>query len=442
MMAKGDRTMAQHSVTNRIPAFLSEVRNHLETGIIPFWLRHAADPEFGGYRTNFNGHGEPLDMPEKYLNTQVRLLWWFSRLLRTYPNRTEFRKMTEIGIDFIVRHFWDQKHGGWFWKVKRDGTRSDAGKVVYGQSFAIYAFAEYYRATNDPKGLEYATRTFDLLQKYAADTLRGGYYENLEEDWTIAPGGVCAGDRKGLDTHMHLMEAFTTLYAASGQEIHHRKLVEVMDLITRRMVDPETGCGRNQFDPDFNPIPAIAIRRTWNAERAGDAPATPTDTTSYGHNVELAWLMLDALRTAEIPVEPYHDTIRRLLEHAVEHGVDREFGGIYRDGTSRGGPLIRDKEFWQHSEVLVGFLDGYERFGEEKYLDAFERVWHFVLRHMIVKGVGEWRVLVDRQGVPIDSDTGNEWKVAYHTGRAMIECVARLERLREMPENTTKGDRP
>jgi mannobiose 2-epimerase len=414
----------------RVSPLLKRIKDHLENGIIPFWMERALDTEFGGYRTNFNEKGEALEMPEKYLNTQVRLLWWFSRLLRAYPNRPEFKKMADAGADFIISRFWDTKHGGWFWKVKRDGSEMDNGKVVYGQSFAIYAFAEYFRATGDRRGLDYASRTFDLLQKYAADTLRGGYYENLERDWTVAPSGFCAGDRKGLDTHMHLMEAFTTLYAASGEEIHRRKLLEMIELIVKRMVDPETGCGRNQFDLEFNPIPAIAIRRTWNAERAGDAPATPTDTTSYGHNVELAWLMRDAFQSSGSDIGPYLENIRRLLSHAVQHGVDWEFGGIYRDGTSNGGPLIKDKEFWQHSEVLVGFLDGVELFHEEKYFDAFETVWNFIDRHMIVKGIGEWRVLLDREGNAIDSNVGNAWKVSYHTGRSMIECIARLERLK------------
>ena len=414
----------------RLACLHREVLDHLENGIIPFWLARGEDRKCGGYLTSFSEQGHARPMSEKYLNSQCRLLWWFSRLHREYPSRTEFRRLASHGADFMIRHFWDAGHGGWFWKVKRDGARLDDGKVVYGQSFAIYAFAEYYCATRDSRGLDFANRTFDLLQKHCADTLRGGYYENLEPDWTVSAGGFCAGDRKGLDTHMHLMEAFTTLYAASGEEIHKRKLLEITDLIIRHMIDPETGCGRNQFDLDFHPIPAIAIRRTWNAERKGKAPAMPTDTTSYGHNVELAWLMRRALETAGVKLVPYRKIMRRLIAHAVANGVDWQFGGIYRDGTAKGGPLIRDKEFWQNAEVLVGFLDGLELFGDERCLQAFEAVWRFVRKHMIVKGVGEWRILVDREGKPIDANVANEWKVSYHTGRAMIESAERLARIK------------
>lgn len=414
---------------HRLTKLYAEIAQHLEQGIIPFWLARAWDAEYGGFLTNFDENGAAPDTPEKYLNTQARLVWWFSALSRRYPARAEFRDLARLGVDFLLAHFWDSEHGGWTWKVHRDGSRLDDGKVVYGQSFAIYALSEYALATDDARGLSYAAQTFDLLQKYCVDTRFGGYYENLEPDWTVSAPGFCAGDRKGLDTHMHLMEAFTTLYAASGLEIHRRKLLEVLDLIASAMIDPATGCGRNQFTLDFTPIPAIAIRRTWNAERVGDAPAIPTDTTSYGHNVELAWLMRRALQTAQADPVPYLPALRRLVEHACDYGVDWELGGIYRDGAASTGPLIKDKEFWQNAEALVGFLDAYEAFSDAHFLDAFENVWRFVSTFMIHHEVGEWRTLLDRAGQSIDPELGNPWKVAYHSGRSMLECSLRLARL-------------
>ena len=117
---------------------------------------------------------------------------------------------------------------------------------------------------------------------------------------------------------MHLLEAFTTLYLLTGSEVHGRKLKEVLDLIFRHMINCEKGYGYNQFDLEFNQIPAININRTWNAEReTNEVIATPTDTTSYGHNVELSWLAdlaLDALGCDRTPYEP---VLRKLLDHAL-----------------------------------------------------------------------------------------------------------------------------
>jgi mannobiose 2-epimerase len=251
----------------------------------------------------------------------------------------------------------------------------------------------------------------------------------MEVDWTPAPGGFSGGDRKGLDTHLHLMEAFTSLYLASNKEIHKRKLIEIIKLISAKMVDHEAGSGLNQFGLAWNSLPAINIKRTWNAEREGEKPADPTETTSYGHNTELVWLMVRALNAAGESVDPYKPLFKKLLDNAVKYGVDFEKGGIYRDGLRKGGALVLEKEWWQHTEALTGFLEGYELFKDVKYYEAFEAIWNFVDKRMINHEVGEWRRLLDREGNIIDGNIGNEWKVAYHSGRSMIECEKRLNKL-------------
>lgn len=405
-----------------------KVQENLHNELIPFWDKNAVDKQFGGFMTNFDANGAPIAMTEKYLNTQCRMIWWFSQLNMITPNES-YRGKAKEGVDFLIKYLWDDKNGGWRWKVKRNGSPLDDGKIVYGQSFAIYALADYYISTGDKRGLEYAEKTFDLLQKYCADTHYGGYYENLESDWTLAPSGFSAGDRKGLDTHMHLMEAFTSLYQASGKEIHKRKLVELVNLICDKMVDHEAGSGLNQFDLAWKPLPAINIKRTWNAEREGEKPADPTETTSYGHNTELVWLMVRALNAAKEPVEPFKLMFKQLLDNAVKYGIDFEKGGLYRDGLRKGGALVLEKEWWQHAEALVGFLEGYELFNDEKYYEAFRTIWNFVDSKMINHQVGDWRRLLDRDGNVIDGNIGNEWKVAYHSGRSMIECERRLRKL-------------
>ena len=330
------------------------------------------------------------------------------------------------GFDFIRAHFRDASRGGWYWKVRADGAPIDQGKVVYGQSFAIYALAEFARATGSAEAARLASQTFDLLQIHTADTRHGGYRENLETDWTPSAPGFHAGDRKSLDTHLHLLESFTGLFELTGRELHRRKLVEVAELIRDRMIDPASGCGRNQFDVAFNPVPAIAIRRTWNAERQGAAPAKPTDTTSYGHNLELAWLLRRAISVAGEDPAPWQPVLRRLVDHAIAHGIDWRRGGVFRDGTAGGGPLVREKEFWQNAEALVGLIDAHQSFGDERYAAAFLNVWSFAQQYFVAP-CGEWRVLLGRTGSVIDGHVGNDWKVAYHTGRALLECVERLE---------------
>lgn len=418
------------SILEKIQKAHLEIKNHLEKGIITFWLNKSIDKEFGGYLTCFDSNGYLMEDTDKYIVTQTRMIWGTSAFSKLYPENKSLVDAARQGVDFFIKYFWDPTFGGWYWKVKRDGTLIDDGKVVYGQSFAIYALSEYTLATGDERGLEYAEKTFDLLQKCCVDTFRGGYYENLEPDWQISEPGFAAEDRKSLDIHMHLMEAFTTLFQCSKKEIHKRRLEEVIDIILHRMVNQSSGCGMNQFNLSFKPIPAINIRRTWNAERAvGETIETPTDTTSYGHNVELAWLLNRAADVLERPKNYYNDVIQKLVDHSLQYGFDKELGGVYRDGPHEGPALITDKEWWQNSEVLVGYLDAFERLGDEKYFEAFYKTWEFDRNYMINHEVGEWRQLLDRKGNVIIGDIGNPWKAIYHTGRSMMECLKRLESL-------------
>ncbi|MCR5669162.1 MAG: AGE family epimerase/isomerase, partial [Lachnospiraceae bacterium] len=408
---------------------LQEITQNLEEGIVPFWLHNGIDKKYGGYLVCFDENGNPTGDTDKQIVTQTRMIWGFSALYKRY-GLEKYRLAARQGVDFFIRNFWDKQYGGWYWMTTREGSLLDNGKVIYGQTFAIYCLSEYTLATGDKVGQEYACKTFDLMQKYAADTARGGYYENLERDWTLSPSGFCAGDLKSLDIHMHTMEAFTTLYECTGEEIHARKLKEVMDLILDKMFDKEIGCGFNQFDASFHRKPAINIRRTWNAEReTGEVMEQPTDSTSYGHNIELVWLLNRACDILQLPYHTYDEVAKKVAEHTLKYGFDHELGGVFRDGPHVGEPLVKDKEWWQNCETLVGLLDIYERCGDENCLKAFFKTWEFDSKYMINHEVGEWRQLLTHNGKGLTINIGNQWKCIYHTGRAMMECKERLERL-------------
>lgn len=407
-----------------------ETRDLLENGIIPFWLNNGIDHSFGGYLTCFDEEGKPTKDTDKYIVTQTRMIWGMSALYKMYPENIELLNAAKQGVNFFIRYFWDTVYGGWYWKIKRNGDTIDNAKLLYGQSFAIYALCEYTLSTGDLIGIEYAEKTFDLIQKYCTDTVSGGYYENIEHDWSISDPGFAGGDRKSLDIHMHIMEAFTLLVQCTGKEIHKRKLDEVIRLILSKMINHTSGCGLNQFDVDFKPIPAISIKRTWNAERfAAESINQPLNTTSYGHNMELVWLLSRAADIMNRPFDYFNEITRKLSDHSLKYGFDHEYGGVYRDGPHEGSAYVFDKEWWQNCEVLVGYLDAYERQGDSKYFDAFLKTWEFNKMYMINYKVGEFRQLLGRKGNVLAGDIGNPWKAIYHSGRSLLECVQRLDRL-------------
>lgn len=416
----------------------SEMEDFMKQSV-PFWLGKGIDREYGGYMVCFDQEGKPmkelavLSPTDKMIVTQTRMIWGFSALVRNglgerFGWGRECREAADQGVDFFIEKFWDKLHQGWAWVTDREGNVLDNGKLVYGQTFAIYALAEYYLATGNERALEYGELTFDLLKKYGADTRFGGYFENFREDWTLERPGVYGGDLKSLDIHMHAMEAYTTLYEATHKEIHKRALLEVIDIILTYMVDYRYWCGRNQFGPDFTPRPAISIKRTWNYDRDPEsANQNPLDTTSYGHNIELVWLLNRAYEVLGEP--PARELTGKFADYTVANGWDREFGGIYRDGMHDGRLVVSDKEWWQNFEALTGFLDSYEATGEGRYLDTFIKLWEFDRNYFYNRETGESRQLLKEDGTPVTGDMGNQWKCIYHTDRAMMECCLRIEKL-------------
>lgn len=411
-----------------------EITETLQNYVIPFWLERSVDKEYGGFITSFDQNGNFDGNGVKNIVTQSRMVWGFSYLkdFAKEEDKKEMQEAAQQGAEYLITKFWDQEKGGLYWLLNRDGSIADPSKLTYGEGFGVYALAQYYLTYGDKTALSFAEETFDLLQKYATDTLRGGYFENIERDWSISPAGSYAGDRKSLDIHMHLLEAWTTLYEATGDEIHKRKLQEVWDIIKTYMVNTESGYGLNQFDLWFHQLPAINIMRTWNAEREKNETITiPTNTTSYGHNVELSWLADHALNILGERKSEDNELLIKFLDHALLHGYDHENGGLFRDGVENGDALVLDKEWWQNFEALTGFLNGYLLTKDEKYLEVFIKQWKFVKTHFMNYEVGESRQLLNRKGEPLVSNIGNPWKGIYHTGRALAECITRLNTLQE-----------
>jgi len=415
----------------QLKQFRDEAHNHLTFELLPFWETRCVDKENGGFITHFDNDGNDSGEDEKSLIAQTRTVFTFSSAHRAGYGDGRYAAIAKHGVDFLISKMWDTENGGFYWLMDRKGNVKIDEKIVYGLSFAIYSLSEYSLATGDPVGLEYAEKTFNLLQVYGSDTHYGGYFEMFNRQWELKGPGSAGGDRKTLDAHMHLMEAFTTLYEASGKQVHRRKLVETIQLLINKIMHPVYGTGIPQFWADWTVAPQIKFDIIWGWDRFSEdgLKSSAEDNTSYGHNVEFAWLLLHALDIAGIPRDEYDIQLLKSFNHAIDHGIDWEFGGVYVEGSHAGEVYDREKEFWQQAEVLIGMLDAYRIYGDEKYIKAYESTHRFVFDKMIHHKVGEWLPLLTRQGEPIWKHMSHSWKVNYHSVRSMVQSIARLDKL-------------
>ena len=186
----------------------------------------------------------------------------------------------------------------------------------------------------------------------------------------------------------------------------------------------------SQFGLDFTPRRAIIFKNVWGSDREADDPVgRPLDNTSYGHNVELGWLLNRSVEVLELGRDLYQDKIHRLYDHCLEYGIDWERGGVFCEGPHRGSARERNKEFWQQAETLVAMLDSLAEFQDKRYWEGYLNVHRFVFDHVINHPVGEWFPLLGPDNKKIWEYMGHAWKINYHTLRSMLECERRLREL-------------
>lgn len=406
-------------------AYLERSEDYLRETLIPFWTQRIVDPKHGGFQTNYDRDGRRTEVAAKTLLCQARSLFALSHAIRCgfdWPGSSE---MLDQGIHFLLKHFQDGEHGGYYWVCEEDGRVRDDRKIVYGHSFLIYALAEHALLTGSASSRQEAVNLFQLLHGKAADVENGGFFEHFDRQYNRVPVRSDGQYHKSFDVHMHLMEAFTTLYQLTREPCHRDALEQMMGLIVNRILDCETGVGIAVFTPDWRPIPNQQLTALWGSDRF-DEKGKPPEVTSYGHNIEFAWLYLHALDTLGKPRQDGLDRVMPIFEHTWEKGVDWENGGLYVEGYRTGDVTEPNKEFWQQAEALVGFLDAYRLTADDKYLDAFRNIHDFVFGKMINWNQGEWFPLLDRKGNVLWDYMGHNWKICYHTIRAMCEIVKRL----------------
>ena len=73
-------------------------QENLLNDIIPFWLRHSKDKEFGGYLTCLDSKGEVFDT-DKFIWLQCRQVWCFSMLYNRVEKKQESQASDRSGSE-------------------------------------------------------------------------------------------------------------------------------------------------------------------------------------------------------------------------------------------------------------------------------------------------------------------------------------------------------
>jgi mannobiose 2-epimerase len=409
-----------------------EMEITLRRDVLRVWFPRAVDKENGGFFSKFTRDWQRTTSEGKFSVFQGRMVWVASQIVMRRPElKDQFLPIIGHGMKYLSDVLWDKQYGGFFWGLDDKGQISPLytdGKHLYGMSFGLYGAAAAYQATKDPRAFELAQRAFRWIDDHAHDANNGGYFEWLTREGKVVHATADAAQVEGIpladfpvgyksmNTHIHLLESFTQLYEVWADETLRRRIEELL-VIVRDEICVEPGAMSLYFTVDWHALPGH---------------------DSYGHDVETAYLMLEA----EDVLGHGHDQktarmAKLLVAHALAYGWDETYGGFYRDGTTVGKAEDTRKEWWVQFEGLNALLLMHDEHGKQTdlYFKAFQRQWQFIRDRQVDHEFGGVYDTIERDGAVPDHMKARIWKEAYHDSRALLNVIERLRKLAGIETN-------
>ncbi len=401
--------MNEHRSAKEITNYLYQQAKNELTNILSYWKKNMTDRHYGGFYARRDGHNRLDQTAPKGVVLNARILWTFSATAKANGNQQSIA-LAKRAFKYMLDYFRDEVNGGVYWSVDRNGDKLDGKKQTYAQAFALYGYAAYFEATGNQTARNEAIAMFRSIETYCYDKANGGYTEALDENWTPLPdqrlSDKDANEPKSMNTHLHLLEAYTSLYRIWPDELLKQRIFELLRIFHDKIICKRAGHLNLFFSMDWEP-------RSTNK--------------SFGHDVEAAWLLYEAARVLEdqnLITETQEISIR--LTEAAKQGLDTD-GGLWHEAAPDDTNFILEKHWWPQAEALVGFCNAWQLTGNEIWLKRADQTWTFIQEKLLDKDKGEWFWGIDAQNKVLrNEDKAGFWKCPYHNGRACLELIARL----------------
>ncbi len=398
------------------------------------WYPRSVDSLYGGFLSTFTYDFQPTGSQDKMIVTQARHVWSNAIASGLYPGLAYYKQCAAHGFAFLQNVMWDKVNGGFYTLVDRKGNVKDStGKMTYGNAFGIYASAAWFRASGDTHALRLAKKCFWWLEEHCHDPVYKGYYQNLLPDGTpikrtAATSSTSSVGYKDQNTSIHLLEAFTELYAVWPDPLLRERLQEMLWLI-RDVITTKKGNLVLFLQPDWTPVSFK------DSSEAVILQHRNLDHVSFGHDVETAYLMLEASHILGLKNDTATMTVaKRMVDHALRNGWDNTKGGFYDEGyyfnNKKDISIIKDnKNWWSQAEGLNTLLLIADHFPNDPmhYFEKFKMMWQYIQTYMIDHEHGDWyEDGLDTRPERKTALKGHIWKGTYHNLRALSNCIQHL----------------
>nr|WP_314495913.1 AGE family epimerase/isomerase [uncultured Chryseobacterium sp.] len=389
-------------------AFITEVEKEL-VHILDYWAQNTIDGINGGFIGEIDFNEKKNPEAEKGSVMYGRILWTFSAAYPVTQN-PEHLKIAETAFEEIKMKFYNPVQNGIYWSINADGTPKDTKNQVYALAFVIYGLSEFYKISENRESLDLAITLYQSIQRHSFDRNKKGYFEAYTKDWIeiedVRLSNKDANEKKTMNTHLHIAEAFANLYTVWEDQDLKKNIIGILQTIDQYFIDKENWHLKLFFDEN------------WNEKK---------DVVSYGHDIEAAWLLQWCAEVSED-----EGLIRKFRHYAVKmtdvtcEGLDKD-GGLWYEYDPQENYLVAEKHWWPQAELWIGFINAYQLTGNNDYMNTVYKNWAFVNEYIIDHENGEWFWGVDQNYQKMQKDKTGFWKCPYHNGRACLEVIRRLK---------------
>lgn len=381
---------------SELKTFLTD---HLLQGVMPFWLANAVD-DAGGLNTFIANDGKVVSR-EKYLWSQWRAVWVFSRLYRTIERDSKWLDLAWHVYNYTADNGWLEDEQAYALVLDAEGNVVRGYESFYTDCFAIYGSTELALASGKDEPVARARRVADAL----LDKLTRRHDAIPHFPYPIPPGARVHG--------IPMMASYT--------------LAEMLDVADEpRYRDAVAQLSDEIFNDFYDRDRDMLLERV--AEGGGHYPAPDGTTVVPGHVIEDAWFQIhiaDRLNRPDRAAEALH-----WIQRHMELGWDHEYGGLLHaidaDGGSEiGWPVPDAKIWWPMTEALYALLLADARGAGDWAMDWYWQVHDVSFKHYPDAEHGDWHQKLGRDFSPID------WgpmpvKDPFHLPRALILSIELL----------------
>ena len=288
-----------------------------------------------------------------------------------------------------------------FFTVTEDGKGIQKRRYYFSETFAAIGCAEYYKASGDESALLNARKYFSVAYKCFTGEIKTTPKFNPETT-----------NVKALSPVMIMLSTAQTMRSVDKDNY------EYYNGICKQMLNEILNGGY---------LTEKALLES--VTTSGEFSNTPSGrVVNPGHSMEAAWfIMLEGLITGDTEVIKKG---KEIIDITYPLGWAKN-GGIIAFTDCLGKPakaLEWDMYlWWPQCEAMIANLMAYKIFGEEKYLNDYNRIKDFAFKHFADNKNGEWYGYLHYDGTVANRLKGNIFKGPFHLPR-MLMLIEKLEK--------------